>query len=221
VVRAPGSIDVKLKRLGRTELQVSEVCLGTMPFGNRVDEPAACAIMDVAYAAGVRFFDTADVYPPPSTPDLRGRSEQIVGSWLKRRGLRAHVVLATKVGKPMGSAGMAGLSRTCIRRACDESLRRLQTDWIDLYLAHLPDDATPVDETVSALHVRPREVGVRRVWAVCDRAPYASHLVGRYDHLCATRRTAVMVTRPAGGVRQRHIGIEYRRGVGGPDRHRS
>jgi aryl-alcohol dehydrogenase-like predicted oxidoreductase len=143
---------VKVNRLGRTGLEVSEVCLGTMTFGNRVDESTAGSIMDVAYAAGVRFFDTADVYPPPGTPDLRGRSEQIVGSWLKRRGLRAEVVLATKVGKPMGAAGIAGLSRTHVLRACDESLRRLQTSWIDVYLAHVPDWTTPVDETLATLH---------------------------------------------------------------------
>jgi aryl-alcohol dehydrogenase-like predicted oxidoreductase len=143
---------VRVRRLGETDLHVTEVCLGSMPFGNRVDERTAFAIMDVAYAAGVRFFDTADVYPPPSTPDLQGRSELIVGSWLKRRGLRSQVVLATKVGKPMWTSDRSGLSRASILRACDESLRRLQTSWIDLYLAHVPDSATPVEETLSALH---------------------------------------------------------------------
>jgi aryl-alcohol dehydrogenase-like predicted oxidoreductase len=82
---------------------------------------------------------------------VRGRSEEILGSWLKRRGLRADVQLATKVGKPSGAADLAGLSRAAILRACDESLRRLQTSWIDLYLAHIPDRATPVDETVATL----------------------------------------------------------------------
>jgi aryl-alcohol dehydrogenase-like predicted oxidoreductase len=154
---------VKIKRLGRTALEVSEVCLGTMMFGNRVDEPTAFAIMDVAYAAGIRFFDTADVYPPPGTPDVRGRSEQIVGSWLKRRGVRSHVVLATKVGKPAGTAALAGLSRAHILRACDESLLRLQTSWIDLYLAHVPDPATPVDETLAALYELMRAGKVRSI----------------------------------------------------------
>ncbi len=121
-----------------------------MTFGSRVNEPTAFEIMDLAYAAGVRFFDTADVYPPPSTPEMRGRSEQIVGQWLKRRGLRAHVMLATKVGKPMGAATVGGLSRASILRACEESLRRLQTSWIDLYLAHIPDWTTPIDETFAA-----------------------------------------------------------------------
>jgi aryl-alcohol dehydrogenase (NADP+) len=142
---------VKVRHLGHTDLEVTEICLGTMPFGHHVDEPTAFAIMDAAYAAGVRFFDTADVYPPPATTDVRGRSEQIVGTWLKRRKLRSRVVLATKVGKPVG-AGRAALSRTAILRACDNSLRRLQTSWIDVYLAHVPDWETPVDETLSAFH---------------------------------------------------------------------
>jgi len=162
---------VKIKRLGHTPLDVSEVCLGTMPFGNRVDERTAFAIMDVAYAAGVRFFDTADVYPPPGTPALRGRSEQIVGSWLKRRGVRAQMVLATKVGKPTDEPGAGGLSRSHILRACDASLRRLQTSWIDLYLAHVPDPTTSVDETLAALHELVRIGKVRCIG--CSNFPTA------------------------------------------------
>jgi aryl-alcohol dehydrogenase-like predicted oxidoreductase len=123
-----------------------------LPFGNQADEATCFAIMDVAYAAGVRLYDTADVYPPPSSPALRGRAEEVVGSWLESRAARQQVVLATKVGKPMGDGpDHAGLHRNHIRRACEASLRRLQTDVIDLYQAHVPDDRTPVEETLEAL----------------------------------------------------------------------
>jgi aryl-alcohol dehydrogenase (NADP+) len=162
---------VELRRLSGTDLAVSEICLGTMTFGNRVDEATASEIMDLAYAAGVRFFDTADVYPPPGTPEVRGRSEEILGSWLKRRGLRADVVLATKVGKPMGGSDVAGLSRAAILRACDESLRRLQTSWIDLYLAHVPDWATPLDETLATLYELMQSGKVRSIG--CSNFPPA------------------------------------------------
>ena len=143
---------MQIRHLGRTGLKVSEVCLGTMTFGNQADEPTAFRIMDVADERGVTFFDTADVYPLGGDETTRGRTEEIVGRWLRDRNARSRVVLATKCRGRMGPhANDEGLSRAHIVRACEESLRRLQTDHIDLYQVHAPDPETPIDETLRAL----------------------------------------------------------------------
>ena len=104
---------MKIKRLGRTGLKVSEICLGTMTFGNQADQAASYAIMDTADAAGVNFFDTADVYPLGGDREMNGRTEEIVGGWLKERsGARERIVLATKCRGRMGSGpNDEGLSR--------------------------------------------------------------------------------------------------------------
>lgn len=136
--------------MGRTGLKVSEICLGTMTFGKQADEPTACAILDLAARAGVNFIDTADVYPVPPSLDLVGRTEEIVGKWLK--GKRDQFVLATKCGNAMSERpNDTGLSRKHILEAVEGSLRRLQTDAIDLYYVHRPDPETPIDETLRAL----------------------------------------------------------------------
>ena len=141
---------MKIHRLGRTGLKVSEICLGTMTFGAQADEATAFAIMDRAAAGGVNFIDVADEYPMPATPETSGRTEQIVGKWLKTR--RDDFVLATKCYEKMGPHPWdGGLSRKHIMRAIEDSLRRLQTDYIDLYQTHNPDPETPVDETLRAL----------------------------------------------------------------------
>jgi aryl-alcohol dehydrogenase-like predicted oxidoreductase len=138
------------RRLGRTGLKVSEICLGTMTFGHQCDEPTSFAIMNKAAEHGVTFIDTADVYPVPPTPETAGRTEEIVGSWLK--GQRDKYVLATKCRMRVGlGANDEGLSRRHIFKAVDDSLRRLQTDYIDLYQPHSPDPETPLDETLRAL----------------------------------------------------------------------
>ena len=143
---------MKIKRLGRTGLQVSEICLGTMTFGNQCDEPTSFAIMDRAWDAGVFFFDTADVYPLGATPELRGRTEEIVGKWIKERGRRDDMVLATKCRMTMGDGpNKGGLSRKYIMSAVEASLRRLEVEYIDLYQLHAPDPETPIEETLRAL----------------------------------------------------------------------
>jgi len=142
--------EMKIKRLGRTGLKVSEICLGTMTFGMQCDEPTSFAIMDRAFDYGVNFFDTADVYPLGSDETLRGRTEEIVGKWLKPH--RHEIVLATKCRGQMGPGpNDVGLSRKHIMDAIEGSLRRLQTDYIDLYQTHSPDPDTPIDETLRAL----------------------------------------------------------------------
>jgi 1-deoxyxylulose-5-phosphate synthase len=153
---------MKIRRLGRTGLKVSEICLGTMTFGAQADEATGFAIMDCAAAAGVNFIDTADVYPVPVAPETVGRTEEIVGKWLKSR--REHFVLATKCRGKMGPHPWdEGLSRKHILRAVDDSLRRLQTDTIDLYQTHFSDAETPIDETLRALDDLVRSGKVRYI----------------------------------------------------------
>lgn len=137
-------------RLGRTGLKISEICLGTMTFGLQTDREEAFGIMDVAAEAGIDFIDVADVYPVGGTLETVGRTEEIVGAWLA--GKRDRFVVATKAYNPMGPGpNDTGLSRRHVIAACDASLRRLQTDYIDLYYTHRWDAQTPIDETLGAL----------------------------------------------------------------------
>ena len=146
---------MEYRHLGRTGLLVSAVGLGCMNFGDASGEPEAFEIMDRAVELGVNFFDTADVYGGPQTPDMLkgfGTSEEIVGNWLKRSGRRNDIVLATKLYQPMGlGPNDRRLSAYHIRRAVDASLRRLQTDHIDVYQMHHVDRATPFDEIWQAM----------------------------------------------------------------------
>jgi aryl-alcohol dehydrogenase-like predicted oxidoreductase len=141
---------MRIRRLGRTGLKVTEICLGTMTFGHQCDERTSFAILDRAAEHGVTFLDTADVYPVPPSPDTAGRSEEILGAWLQGR--RDGFVLATKCRMRVGHGpNDEGLSRRHILRAVEDSLRRLRTDYIDLYQTHSPDPETPPDETLRAL----------------------------------------------------------------------
>ena len=142
---------MEITALGRTGLKVSKVCLGTMTFGIQTEATEAFAIMDLADQAGVTFFDTADAYPQGANPDQLGMTEEIVGDWLRERNARDRIVLATKCFNKMGpGANDVGLSRRHIIAACEASLRRLKTDYIDLYQAHVFDGTTPIEETLSA-----------------------------------------------------------------------
>jgi len=137
-------------RLGRTGLKISEICLGTMTFGLQTDREESFAIMDAAQEAGVDFIDVADVYPVGGTLKTVGRTEEIVGAWLA--GKRDRFVVATKAYGRMGPGpNDMGLSRRHLLDACDASLRRLNTDYIDLYYIHRWDPETPIDETLGAL----------------------------------------------------------------------
>ena len=151
---------MKIRRLGRTGLKVSEICLGTMTFGHQCDEATSAAILDRAAGHGVTFIDTADVYPVPPSPDTAGRSEEIIGRWL--RGKRERFVLATKCRMRVGHGpNDEGLSRKHILKAAEDSLRLLQTDYIDLYQTHFPDPETPQEETLDALDTLVRQGKVR------------------------------------------------------------
>jgi aryl-alcohol dehydrogenase-like predicted oxidoreductase len=152
------------RRLGRTGLKVSAICLGTMQFGWTADEPESFAVMDAFAQAGGNFIDTADVYSRWVEGNPGGVSEQIIGRWMKSRGNRGQVILATKVrGRMWEGPNGEGLSRSHIMRACDDSLRRLQTDYIDLYQTHSYDAETPIEETLEALNDLVRAGKVRYI----------------------------------------------------------
>ncbi len=137
--------------LGRSGLKVSRICLGTMNFGPETEEADAHRIMDRAIDAGINFFDTANVY---GWGENKGRTESIIGRWLAQGGRRDRVVLATKVYGPMYDGPNGGrLSAYSIRRACEDSLRRLQTDRIDLYQMHHIDRETPWEEVWQAMEL--------------------------------------------------------------------
>jgi aryl-alcohol dehydrogenase-like predicted oxidoreductase len=137
---------MEYRNLGRTGVRVSPLCLGTMMFGRSTSERDSIPIIEHALAQGINFVDTADIY-------AFGESEKIVGKALAASGKRDEVVLATKAFMPMNKddPNAAGLSRRYLIRACEDSLRRLGTDWIDLYQMHRPQSEVPIDETLRAL----------------------------------------------------------------------
>jgi aryl-alcohol dehydrogenase-like predicted oxidoreductase len=142
---------MEYRNLGRTGLKVSAICLGTMQWGWTATEPEACAVMDAFAEAGGTFLDTADNYSSWAPGNSGGVSEQVIGHWMRERSNRRDLVIATKVRSPVwDSPNGAGLSRKHIVEAVEASLRRLQTDYIDLYQAHAFDAETPVDETARA-----------------------------------------------------------------------
>lgn len=150
VVHSEGATRMEHVRLGRSGLQVSRLCLGTMTFGLQVDEAASRAILDRAAEGGITFIDTADGYPLGGDLTTVGRTEEIVGRWLSGR--RDDFVVATKCFVPMGPRPWhAGNSRRHVMDAIDASLRRLDTDYVDLYQLHFDDPGVPLDETLGAL----------------------------------------------------------------------
>lgn len=144
--------DFEYRRLGRTGLKVSPLCLGSMNFGWTADEKTSFAVMDAFAEAGGNFIDTADIYSRWVDGNNGGVSEEVIGRWLRARGNRSQMIIATKVRGQMGPGpNDQGLSRRHIFDACDASLRRLQSDTIDLYQTHFFDAETPIDETLEAL----------------------------------------------------------------------
>jgi aryl-alcohol dehydrogenase-like predicted oxidoreductase len=136
-------------KLGKSELQVPVICLGGNVFGWTVSEADSFRQLDGALEAGLNFIDTADVYSRWAPGHQGGESEAILGKWLATGHKRSNVILATKVGMDMGD-GKKGLKAAYIQQAVEDSLRRLQTDYIDLYQAHMDDEETPLEETLSA-----------------------------------------------------------------------
>ncbi len=182
------------RTLGRTGLKVSPLCMGTMQFGWSVtDEAESQRILSRTYEAGIYFFDTADIYSNWVDGNPGGVSEEILGRWRKQAGVpRDRLVIATKVRGRMGDGpNDQGLSRVHIRQAVEASLRRLQTDYIDLYQTHWPDEATPIEETLRALDDLVRQGKVRYLgasnyaaWELMQSLWVADkHGLARYDSL--------------------------------------
>ena len=140
---------MQTRRLGRTDLSVAPLVLGGNVFGWTAGKKTSFDVLDRFAAAGLNAIDTADVYSAWAPGNSGGESETIIGEWVKARGNRNRVIIITKVGSPMGK-GKEGLNPHYIAEAVEASLKRLQTDAIDLYLSHWPDMATPVDETLGA-----------------------------------------------------------------------
>ncbi|HEV2564309.1 MAG TPA: aldo/keto reductase [Microvirga sp.] len=152
------------RRLGRSDLMVSPLCLGGNVFGWTADEATSFKVLDAYVEAGLNFIDTADVYSSWVPGHKGGESETIIGKWMKARGHRSRLVIATKVGSEMGP-GWKGLSKSYIRSAVEASLQRLQTDYIDLYQSHRDDLDTPQEETLGAYEELIREGKVRAIGA--------------------------------------------------------
>jgi len=184
---------MEYRSLGRTGLRVSELCLGSMQFGWTADEDTAFQILTAAVDAGINFIDTADIYSRWAKGNPGGVSEQIIGDWLKKTGIpRSDLVIATKVRGSMGpGVNDEGLSRVHIMKAVDDSLRRLQTDYIDLYQSHWFDENTPIEETLSTLgdliHMgKVRYIGCSNIpaWRLMESLWVAEHYnLPRYESL--------------------------------------
>ena len=160
---------MQTKRLGKSAISVSTICMGTMTFGSQADEKMAFRILDKSLDAGINFFDTAENYPVPPKEEWAGVTEEILGRWMKTK-RRDELIIATKVCGPShgwikGSqrAGMTALDRHNITRAIEASLTRLGTDYVDLYQTHWPDHGTPYEETMEVLDELVRDGKVRIV----------------------------------------------------------
>ncbi len=152
------------RKLGHSSIEVAPLMFGGNVFGWTLDEAASFEILDAFVAAGLNFIDTADVYSRFIPGNQGGESETIIGKWMKARGNRGRVIIATKAGMDMGE-GREGLSKAYLFQAVEESLRRLQTDYIDLYQAHVDDPKTPLEETLDAFAQLIRQGKVRVIGA--------------------------------------------------------
>jgi aryl-alcohol dehydrogenase-like predicted oxidoreductase len=150
--------------LGKSGIKVTPFCFGGNVFGWTANEQTSFNLLDTFVDSGFDFIDTADVYSIWAPGNKGGDSETIIGKWLKKNGKRDKVIIATKVGKPMGP-DMKGLSKTYITRAVEDSLKRLQTDYIDLYQSHYDDKETPLTETLEAFTSLIKEGKVRAIGA--------------------------------------------------------
>ncbi|HEY3598028.1 MAG TPA: aldo/keto reductase [Paraburkholderia sp.] len=181
---------MEYRKFGRTGLTVSRLCLGTMTFGIQTDEQVSRNILDKAADAGVTFIDTADAYPLGATVEQTGRTEEIIGRWLK--GKRDRFIVATKAFNKVGpSAWDQGSSRKHLLDAIDASLRRLDTDYVDLYQLHNDDHNTPLEETLEALDTIVRSGKVRYVGVSNFLAYRLARALGRADVLRVARFVSV------------------------------
>ena len=195
---------MKYRKLGNTDIDVSVICLGTMTWGEQNTGRDAFMQMNDALDHGINFFDTAELYAIPPRAETYGRTEEIIGNWFKKTGKRNQIILASKVCGPTGwcphiREGKSRLDTKNIITACENSLRRLQTDYLDLYQIHWPDrntnffgkldyapeddtDATPIEETLEALNLLVQQGKVRHV-GISNETPWGAM---RYLHLAET-----------------------------------
>ena len=185
---------MQFRRIGRSDLLVSPLCLGGNVFGWSADEKASFAVLDAFAASGCNFIDTADVYSSWVPGNKGGESETIIGAWMKARGNRAGLVVTTKVGSDLGE-GRKGLGAAYIVQAVEASLKRLQTDYIDLYLSHWEDPETPLEETLGA-YARLIEAGKVR-------------FIGNSNHSAATMREALAISAQKGWPRFENLQTHY------------
>jgi aryl-alcohol dehydrogenase-like predicted oxidoreductase len=157
------------RRLGRTGLEISPLVFGGNIFGWTVDQAASFNLLDAFVAAGFNSVDTADVYSKWVPGHTGGESEIIIGEWMKRTGNRTNFIVATKVGMDMGD-GKKGLSKSHVLRSAEDSLRRLQTDYIDLYQSHVDDPDTPLEESLGAYAQLIKQGKVRAIGASNHKA---------------------------------------------------
>ena len=181
---------MQYRQLGRSGLSVSPLMLGCNVMGWTADEATSFALLDAWVDAGFNFIDTADVYSKWAPGHSGGESETVIGKWLRQSGKRNRIVLATKVGNPMGPQ-RSGLSPAWIRQAVEDSLRRLQSDTIDLYQAHIDDAQTPLEDTLGAFSDLIKAGKVRAIGASNYTAPRLAlaletsqkHGLARYESL--------------------------------------
>ncbi len=190
-------------QLGRTGLKVSRLCLGTMNFGPQATEPKSYEIMDTALDLGINFFDTANVYGGSAG---LGATEEIIGRWLDKGGRRERIVLATKVyGRAGEGVNDRGLSAYHIRRACEDSLRRLRTDHIDLYQMHHVERTTPWEEIWQAMETLVAQGKVIYVGS----SNFAAWNIVQANHIAAQRNFLGLVSEQSiYSLRNRHIELE-------------
>ena len=167
---------MQYRYIGKTGLRVTPICLGTMTFGSWSDEKESFAIMDKAYDFGINFFDTAELYPVPPKASWYGETEKIIGKWLKGKP-RESIILASKVAGaangwfvPPIRHGFTAIDKFHIKKAIEESLQRLQTDYIDLYQMHWPDTVVPIEESLKAFDELIQEGKVRYIGTSNDTA---------------------------------------------------
>jgi len=188
--------------LGKTGLTVSKLCLGSMQFGWTADEAASFAVLDAYTAAGGNFIDTADIYSNWVAGNGGGEAESVIGRWMKARGNRDSLVIATKVrGRMKPGPDGAGLGRKHVIEACEDSLRRLQTDVIDLYQCHYFDEWVPIEETLRAMDELVRAGKVRHIGASNYPPDHLS------EALSASRKRGL----PAFATLQPHHSLVHRR----------
>jgi len=177
-------------RFGKTGLQVSRVCLGTMTFGFQCDEEASFAILNEAQTAGITFFDTSDSYPSGGTVETTGTTESIIGKWLK--GKRSNFIVGTKCWAQTGTfPWQQGTSRKHVLDAIDASLKRLGTDYVDLYQVHHDDENTPMDETLEAMDTVVRTGRARYIGCSNFNAWRLAKALGRSEILNISKYSSV------------------------------